>query len=204
VGDLAGKTFLQGQALVLIGSGADLRALTGRCLTLRQSGQFKSVHVLLGGVRSWRLAGQPIQAGGSALLPPGEASAQDLWLGAADGLWRIAALGLSARQRQSLPVPTDQVLDLGAPAAQAVQELERQINRQPLPAPASWLVVAADAQQLAQAQALWQQRQNTQDAHGQHTIVWLAGGWPAYASYLEQQKTLAAHAGRSLPRICGM
>jgi rhodanese-related sulfurtransferase len=198
--DLADKAFLKGQSLILIGSGVDLRALTQRCVALRQSGQFRDVHVLLGGVRAWRLAGQAITSNGDALAPE-QASAQELWLGAADGVWQIAALGLTPQQRQNLPVPEKQVLDLGPNIPQAVAELQNRIA-EPLPAHQRWLVVTADAAQLEQAQTLWSQQASTTDA-GQ-TPIWLAGGWPAYISWLQQQQTLAAHAGRTLPRICGM
>lgn len=204
---LADKAFLKKRSLVLVGAAVDLRAMTQRCVALRQSGQYQDVHVLLGGVRSWRLAGQAIQSDGSALLPADEASARDLWLGAADGQWKIAALNLSEQQRQSLPVTPTQLLDLGANMTQAVQELERQVAGQPLPAPSRWLVVAPDAAALAQAQALWRQRTakpETAKGSNPNALVWLTGGWPAYATWLQQQKTLAAHAGRSLPRLCGI
>jgi rhodanese-related sulfurtransferase len=202
--NLADKAFLKKRSLVLVGASVDLRTMTRRCVALRQSGQYRDVHVLLGGVRSWRLAGQSIQpstqSDGSALLPADEASARELWLGAADGQWKIAALNLSQQQRQSLPVPPAQVLDLGANVTQAVQELERQVAGQPLPAPSRWLVVAPDATTLAQAKTLWPQK----TPNDQNTLIWLTGGWLAYAAWLQQQKTLAAHAGRSLPRICGL
>ncbi|QTD46377.1 rhodanese-like domain-containing protein [Ottowia testudinis] len=198
--DLADKTFLRGQSLVLVGTGVDLKALSVRCATLRQAGQFKGVHVLLGGVRRWRQAGQPMQSDGD-VWPADQASAQELWVGAADDLWQIATAGLTAPQIANLPVPRDRLLDLGADAAQAVDRLTFQVNAERLPMPRQWLVIADNAERLAQMQALWRQR----DANGAaDSPVWLIGAWPAYASYLDQQKTLAAHAGRPLPRLCGM
>ncbi|MFT3779447.1 MAG: hypothetical protein QM772_14435 [Ottowia sp.] len=200
--DLADKAFLKGQSLVLVGTGVDLKALTERCVALRQRGQFSGVHVLLGGARTWRLAGQPVQADGTAVAPD-EASAQELWLGAAGDLWQLAVFGLSAEQRQSLPVPASRVLDLGADARRAVDELQRRATTgERLAAPRQWLVVAPDAAQLAQAQALWRERAQAASPLG--APIWLSGGWQAYAAYLQQQKTLAAHAGRPLPRLCGM
>ena len=208
--NLGDKAFLKKRSLVLVGAAVDLRAITQRCVTLRQSGQYQDVHVLLGGVRSWRLAGQSIQSDGSALLPADEASARDLWLGAADGQWKIAVFNLSEQQRQNLPVPPTQVLDLGANMTQAVQELERQVVSQPVPAPGRWLVVAPDATALAQTKTLWHQRQDggkpedAKNLDASHAVIWLAGGWSAYAAYIQQQKKLAAHAGLPLPRICGI
>ena len=65
--------------------------------------------------------------------------------------------------------------------------------------------LTATAAQLAQLRALWLERPlNPADTAIASAPLWLVGAWPAYASYLEQQKTLAAHAGRPLPRLCGM
>ncbi len=198
--DLADKAFLKGQSLVLVGTGVDLKALSARCASLRQSGQFKGVHVLLGGVRNWRLAGQAVQPDGS-VLPPEQATAQELWLGAADDLWQIAALGLSAQQIADLPVHRERLLDLGHDTRQALDRLSTQLHGDRLPVPRQWLVIADTPERLAQAQGLWRQR-----AAGSavNSPLWLDGAWPAYAAYLDQQKTLAAHAGRPLPRLCGM
>lgn len=197
--DLADKAFLKGQSLMLVGSGVDLKTLSDHCTALRASGQFRQVHVLLGGVRAWRLAGQPVQ--GTAALAPDEASAQELWLGAADDLWQVAALGLNAQQTASLPVARERLLDLGADLAQAVNTLAAQGHQNPLPAPRQWLVMADTPERLAQARALWHQRVGDKRTPAP---VWLSGAWPAYASYLDHQQTLAAHAGRPLPRLCGM
>ena len=101
--DLPSKAFLKGQSLVLIGTGVDLKTLSTQCVALRQSDQFKDVHVLLHGVRAWRLAKQPTLVDGSVLAPD-EVSAQELWLGAADDQWRIAAIGLAPEHLASLPV----------------------------------------------------------------------------------------------------
>lgn len=200
--DVSNRAFLKGQSLVLIGTGVDLKVLSSQCVALRQSGQFKRVHVLLHGVRSWRQAGQPVQADG-ALLPPDEASAQEFWLGAANGQWRVAALGLGSEEQARLPLSAafaasardmpQTIADLAAHIAQA----------EPLAAPQRWLVLTRSAAQLTQAQALWRQHAA---AHGQNPLLltWLSGAWPAYASYLQQQQTLAAYAKRPLPRLCGL
>ena len=196
--DLADKAFLKGRTLVLVGTGVDLKALSSRCVDLRDSAQFKGVHVLLGGVRTWQQANQPVLADGSA-LPAQEASAQELWLGATGDLWQVAALGLSTPQMARLPVQRERLLDLGADPSRAMARLARHLQDERLPAPRQWLVIADTPERLAQARSLWRQR-----ADGAQAPLWLAGAWPAYASYLEQQKTLAAHAGRPLPRLCGM
>ncbi len=201
--DIPTRAFLKGQSLVLIGTGVDLKALSSQCVALRQSGQFKSVHVLLHGVRSWRQAGQPMQTDGGALLPTDEASAQEFWLGAANGQWRVAALGLGPDEQARLPLSaafaasaddlSQAMADLAAHVAQA----------EPLAAPQRWLVVAASSAQLAQAQTLWRQHAVARGL-GLTPLTWLSGAWPAYANYLQQQQTLAAHAGRPLPRLCAL
>lgn len=203
--DVQSKAFLKGQSLVLIGAGVDLRSLSSHCTTLKQSGQYKDVHVLLHGVRAWRLAGQPVVTDGAALAPD-EASAQDLWLGAADDVWRIAAIGLAPEQLASLPVKAafaanDQSL------RQAVAELAARTKAGADVAPQQrWLVMTATAAQLAEVRALWPASSSDAGVNATSAFapVWLVGAWPAYASYLEQQKTLAAHSGRPLPRLCGM
>ena len=203
--DLPSKAFLKGQSLVLIGTGVDLKTLSTQCVALRQSDQFKDVHVLLHGVRAWRQARQPVLADGSALASD-EASAQDLWLGAADDLWRIAAIGLAPEQLASLPVKaafatSDQNL------RQAVAELAARTKAAVDVAPQQrWLVLTATPAQLAEVRALWpaNSSESVVNETSASAPVWLIGAWPTYASYLEQQKTLAAHAGRPLPRLCGM
>ena len=200
--DLPSKAFLKGQSLVLIGTGVGLKALSTQCVALRQSGQFKSVHVLLHGVRAWRLANQPALVDGSVLAPD-EVGAQELWLGAADDQWRIAAIGLDADQLARLPVkPAFSIgtQDLKQALAELAARIARRADDQPHQ---QWVVLTATSSQLAQVRAQWLERL----AINTHTVpspLWFVGAWPAYASYLEQQQILAAHAGRPLPRLCGM
>ena len=206
--DLPSKAFLKGQTLVLVGTGVDLKALSSQCVALRQSGHFKGVHVLLHGVRAWRLANQPALVEGSALAPD-EVDAQELWLGAADDQWRIAAIGLDADGLRSLPMAatfTASASNLKQVVADLAHRISRQVDSQPHQ---RWLVLTATPEQLAELRALWLELQPSLDAQALPVTTgttpwWLVGAWPAYASYLEQQKTLAAHAGRPLPRLCGM
>lgn len=202
--DLPSKAFLKGESLVLIGTGVDLKALSSQCAALRQSGQFKDVHVLLHGVRAWRLANQPTLVDG-AVLAPDEVSAQELWLGAADDQWRIAAIGLEPEQLASLPVKaafTASEQNLRQTVAELTKHMAQSSSDRPQQ---RWLVLTATPAQLAQVRALWLERpSNNADTAAVSAPLWLVGAWPAYASYLEQQKTLASHAGRPLPRLCGM
>lgn len=202
--DLPSKAFLKGQSLVLIGTGVDLKTLSTQCVALRQSDQFKDVHVLLHGVRAWRLAKQPTLVDGSVLAPD-EVSAQELWLGAADDQWRIAAIGLAPEHLASLPVKAA-FTGSEQNRRQTVAELATHMAQNSSDRPQQrWLALTATAAQLAQLRALWLERPlNPADTAIASAPLWLVGAWPAYASYLEQQKTLAAHAGRPLPRLCGM
>lgn len=196
--DLDDKTFLKGQSLVLVGTGVDLKVLSSRCAELRHSGQFEGVHVLLGGVRSWRMTGQPVLIDGHTLSAQ-EISARELWLGVVDGLWQVAAMGLSSEQIASLPIQRKYILDLGADMQQAVVQMSKRFRHEPLPIPRQWLVIVDTPEHLVLARDLWQQVTDVTA-----NPLWLSGGLPAYATFLEQQKTLAANAGRSLPRLCGM
>ena len=202
--DLPSKAFLKGQSLVLIGTGVDLKTLSTQCVALRQSDQFKDVHVLLHGVRAWRLAKQPTLVDGSVLAPD-EVSAQELWLGAADDQWRIAAIGLAPEHLASLPVKaafTGSEQNLRQTVAELATHMAQNSSDRPQQ---RWLALTATAAQLAQLRALWLERPlNPADTAIASAPLWLVGAWPAYASYLEQQQTLAAHAGRPLPRLCGM
>lgn len=200
--DLADKAFLHGQSLVLVGSGVDLEALSSRCVALRRSGQFKDVHVLLGGVRAWRLAGAQVRLGDGA-APADEVGAQDLWRGASEGLWRIATLGVSAGQSRRLPALVD-FAGSGPDLAGAMSGLSRRMAATGGDQPQrQWLAVAATPEQQSQARRLWQQASAAADPP-LPPLYWLSGGWPEYLRYLDQQQTLAAHAGRSLPRLCGI
>ena len=57
------------------------------------------------------------------------------------------------------------------------------------------LTLAADQARL---QALWDLQQAAQP------LLWLHEGLDGYRRYLVQQHQLAAHAGRALPRLCGL
>lgn len=200
--DVPARTFLWNQSLVLIGTGVDLKALSQHCAALRQSGRFKSVHVLLHGVRGWRQVGQTVQAG-SALAPPDEISAQEFWLGAAQGLWRVATLGLDEQAQARLPQPvafaasTDDLPQAMSALAARIAGASEDLS------PQRWLVVAASAAQLSRARVLWRQQSAARNA-ALPPVAWLSGAWPAYAAYRQHQQTLAAHAGRPLPRLCGL
>ena len=68
----------------------------------------------------------------------------------------------------------------------------------PTSIPSFWLAVAADAADQARLQALWDLQQAAQP------LLWLHEGLDGYRRYLVQQHQLAAHAGRALPRLCGL
>jgi uncharacterized repeat protein (TIGR01451 family) len=195
------KAFLQGQSLVLVGTGVDLKTLSTQCVALRESKRFNSVHVLLGGVRRWRTAGQPVLMHGLVELPD-EVTPQALWVGALNDQWKVVTLGLDASQIQTLPVPAAQVLALNGPMPQMMQTLFAHLRG---PADTSahrqWLVVAANPAQLAQVRAQWGAQQAAQP---NANPAWLQGAWPNHQEYMRQQRTLAAHVGQNLPRICGM
>ena len=197
--DLPTKAFLKQRALVLIGTGADLKPLSAKCVALRQSGQFKSLHVLLHGTSAWRKADQPVQADGSVLAID-EASAQDLWFGARGDEWLLATIGLSKEQLESLPVKptfTSDTSNLQDAVTSLAARLTQKTNLSPHQ---RWLVLTQTPAQLAELRALWHQHHTDQAI----APIWLIGAWPAYASYLDQQIKLAAHSGRPLPRLCGM
>ncbi|MFI8616951.1 rhodanese-like domain-containing protein [Acidovorax sp. NPDC077693] len=189
---VADKSYLKPQRLLLVGTGVDLRSLTQTCVALRSKG-FGDVHVLLGGASTWSKEPQASWT-----------SAQHAWLGSGEGLWRIAAVGFSARQLRSLPQPAAVQLPAGANAFDLRRAMSANAAANPLQRPTQWLVVGADP---AAAQALFTDW-FASDASGfsaqtGNSVKWLAGGWSAYEAYIAQQKILAAHAGRPLPRNCG-
>lgn len=196
--ELTDKPFLKGQSLLLIGTGVDLKKLSSQCVELRQTAEYETVHVVLGGVQSWRLAEQPLLFAGN-ILPAHEISAQTFWLGAMDDRWHIAAIGLSPEYIARLPVPREYIVDLGVNPQQALNLLSKHIKQKRLPAQHQWLIITDTPQRLQQVQQQWSQR-----IDAPVKPLWLSGGWPAYATFFEQQQTLAAHSGRPLPRLCGM
>jgi rhodanese-related sulfurtransferase len=205
---VAHSAALRGLNLLILGEDVDLRALSRQCVAWRESRNFQDVHVVLGGVRAWRLAGQPVQFDARAANPPEPPEVLTpaaYWRGLAEGLWRIATLGVDATQAQALDHPV--ALALPAADAGALTTLRQTLAQTPkdkspseTPAP-SWLVVTNDAQTQAQLQALWNQQHTAQKTPA---VLWLGGGLRAYRAYLEQQQQIAAHAGHVLPRLCGM
>ena len=199
--ELQDKAFLKGQPVILIGTGVDLHALSSQCATLRASGSYQDIRVLVGGARTWRQLGQPVQVTGN-LLAPDEVSAQELWLGSFSDQWQIAAVGLSETEVSQLPaVPA--LVEPSTDPLRAIQRL-RDSAAIPLSIHKQWLVVTSSDEVLGRLRTLWQEQASAASAPPPSQPVWLTGGWSAYASYLQQQKSLAAHAGRSLPRLCGM
>jgi len=198
---------LRGLDLLIVGEDFDLRTLSRQCVTWRQSKQFAGVHVVLGGVRAWRLAGQPVQADMRAtqIQPPEVLAPAEYWRGLNAGLWRVATLGVDADQVTALKQPV--ALTIPTADAAALETLRQTLAQTPksenqsTPAP-SWLVVTADAKTQAQLQTLWNQQQGA--AKQMPTLLWLGGGLRALGDYLAEQQQLAAHAGHALPRLCGM
>jgi rhodanese-related sulfurtransferase len=221
---LANNAALRERDLLILDDGVDLRALSRQCLAWRQSGRFRGVHVVLGGVRAWRLAGQPVQPdphASAAPEPPDTITPAQYRKGLADGLWRVVTLGVDPGQTHGLDYPV--TLAIPAADADALRTLPQAL------APTgkdktvsgtieqSWLAVTADAAEQARLQALWNRQQSaTAGASGSGqtgrvayvspapTLLWLGGGLRAYRDYLTEQRQLAAHAGHALPRVCGL
>lgn len=201
--EVADKAALRGLDLLAVGDAGDLRALSRQCAAWRQSGRFGAVHVVLGGVRAWRLAGMPVQPDPHAATPPQPptvVSAAEYRQGVADGLWRVVTLGIAPENAHALAQPPV----LALPAADAAglgalgQALAGAGEGGLMSAPSFWLAVAADAPAQAWLQALWNQQEAAQP------LLWLHEGLDGYSRYLAQQHQLAAHAGRALPRLCGL
>lgn len=185
---VADRKYLREQSLVLVGTGVDLRALTGSCVALRAQG-FTRVRTLLGGARSWNR-----KQGGDLLVP------QEFWLGAMDGQWRIVSVGLGADQVADLAIPPEVTVPAstdGVALRKALADAERARPSEPHH---QWLLVAPDGAGQQVALARWQQIPQDQDMK---PLAWLEGGWTGYRAYLNQQQQSAAHAGRALPRVCG-
>jgi len=207
--EVADKAALRGLDLLAVGDAGDLRALSRECAAWRQSGRFGAVHVVLGGVRAWRLAGMPVQPDPHAATPPQPptvVSAAEYRQGVADGLWRVVTLGIAPEDAHALAQPP--VLALPAANAAGLGALRQGLagagdaTASEKAPPAAWLAVAADAAAQARLQALWEQRQTAQPASAP-PVLWLQGGLDGYRSYIAQQHRLAAHAGHALPRLCG-
>ncbi|MDR0274202.1 MAG: rhodanese-like domain-containing protein [Burkholderiaceae bacterium] len=205
--EVAGKAALRGLNLLIVGEDTDLRALSRQCLAWKSNGNFNAVHVVLGGVRAWRLARQPVQLDTRAAgtpEPPEVVTPAQFWQGQADRLWRVVTLGVERGQAQILGYPV--ALALPKADAAALQELQKALaqtqkqNGSGAPAP-SWLAVAADAPTQARLLAVWGQQPQ---AATTPALLWLGGGVRVWREYLSEQKQLAAHAGHALPRACGL
>ena len=202
--EVADKAALRGLDLLAVGDAGDLRALSRQCAAWRQSGLFGSVHVVLGGVRAWRLAGMPVQPDPQAATPPQlptVVSAAEYRQGVVDGLWRVVTLGIAPDDAHALAQPP--VLALPAADAAGLRALRQALDGMgdggaPTSIPSFWLAVAADAVDQARLQALWDLQRAAQP------LLWLHEGLDGYRRYLVQQHQLAAHAGRALPRLCGL
>jgi rhodanese-related sulfurtransferase len=219
--DVADKAALRGLDLLILGDDVDLRSLSRQCLAWRQSGHFRGVHIVLGGVRTWRLTGQPTQAVDRRAAvtpePPDTVTPAEYWKGLPDGLWRVVAVGLDANQQRALDYPV--ALTIPTADTDAFGTLRQALARTGKDDSAdavaqSWLVVAPDASAQARLQALWNRQQiaaaptanggqQTDPAPPAPTLLWLGGGLRAYRDYLTAQRQLAAHAGHALPRLCG-
>ena len=207
--EVTGKAALRGLNLLILGEDTDLRALSRQCVIWKQSGNFQGVHLVLGGVRAWRLAGQPVQPDARSASAPDQpevVTPAEFRQGQADGLWRVVTLGVDPNEARALGNTV--AMTISTDDAQALQKLQQALAQahskpanDPTGAPPSWLAVAADAQTQARLLALWNQKQQQAAAP---TLLWLGGGLRAWRDYLTGQQQLAAHAGHALPRPCGM
>lgn len=189
--DLPGKTFLQNERLILVGSGFDHRAVLAACRRLRASGW--RIDVLDGGAFRWPAAGRADRH--AAHLTPAE------FLQAAnDSHWRIIGVGLDEAALKLLPQRPAFAL---ADDRQAPEQLRAAIDRLRRAKPPGGhpdvdiLIVAAGAEAGERLRRAVAQSGPAAEAH------WLEGGWAAFSHYLEQQQRIALAAGRSLKRPCG-
>ena len=132
---------------------------------------------------------------------PTVVSAAEYRQGVADGLWHVVTLGIAPDDAQALAQPP--VLALPTADAAGLRVLRQALDGSgdggaPTSIPSFWLAVAADAADQARLQALWDLQQAAQP------LLWLHEGLDGYRRYLVQQHQLAAHAGRALPRLCGL
>jgi len=207
--EVASKAALRGLDLLILGDDTDLRALSRQCVAWKKNGNFQGVHVVLGGVRAWRLAGQPVQLDARAVStpePPEVVTPAEFRQGLANGLWHVVTLGVDPNEARALGQPA--ALTISTADAGALQQLQQTLARantktgnKPTEADPSWLVVTADASAQARLLALWSQQKQEAAAP---TLLWLGGGLHAYRNYISEQQQLAAHAGHALSRLCGM
>lgn len=190
--ELQDKIYMRQQSLLLVGSGVDLSTLTQTCVRLRQQG-FDNVRVLLGGARNWH------RTKALDLIAP-----QELWVGGGQGVWRLATLGLTSAHIDVLPEQPAVVLPSTANLQDLQAAMARSAQASPMQPTEQWLIVATDDRKTQASIMVLAQQEKTPVLWSLHKpVAWLAGGWSAYHAYLTQQKSVAAHAGRPLPRHCG-
>lgn len=206
--DVADKPYLRDQSLVLVGTGVDLPALTQACLQLRKNG-FSQVKVLLGGERTWQRMPLPqSQSQPATAALAAQVSPQELWLGSAAGLWRIAAVGLSPQAIAQLPMAPELVVAQGTAEAVAQQWAQKWARvatpsnpaaLHPAQPPQQWVIVTADSQ----VQTMLQKQSAKLAVKASEPPLWLAGGVLAYTEFIAQQRLIATHMGARLQRPCG-
>jgi len=196
--DLAGKSFLKGAPVVLIGSGFDDADLARACAELKRSG-FVQTRLLRGGVRAWSAAGEPLAVTGMAqaldVLSPGEFHRH-----ASSAPWLV--IGIDVRADDDLPstLATLRPVEANASAARvvaAVVQARAEITNMPVAIrPNAVVIVASDGSSGAKwYEAL--RREHLPD------VLFLEGGLTGYQRFLREQQSIAASAGKPLMRPCG-
>lgn len=188
--ELAEKTFLRGERIVMVGTGFDDAALNRACQSLKRSG-FAQIAVLRGGMRAWVRSGRFVAGERQPAwdeMPPGDYVAAVA--AASTPEWPVFAVGLDAEQLVRLPVsPARQFADSQDGISLLADALAAAGN---LPV----LIIARDEAGIASLRRVL-------PPHETADVLWLAGGMAALGHFLQTQQAIAASAGRSLRPPCG-
>jgi hypothetical protein len=188
VGALTHVEFLKPTAILLLGDGKSDHELGTVCEPLRAAG-FKDVRVLRGGLRALHLAGYPMVGSPRAVDALYTLTSKELHSLAGRDNWNVLVTKSDAADTTRLGIRVN------AEEENASAVLHRLKTLLKTPSGSEWIVIGVAASEVSGIR-------NSLSEAERDRVVFYTEPIRVYASFLQQQTTILAEAGKPLVRPC--
>jgi rhodanese-related sulfurtransferase len=188
VGALTHVEFLKPTAILLFGDGKSDHELSAVCEPLKASG-FKDVRVLRGGLRALHLAGYPMVGSPRAVETLYSLNSKELHSLVGRDKWKVLVTKSDAAETTRLGIRVN------AAEANASAVSNRLKTLLKTPSGSDWIVIGVSASEASGIR-------NGLAEGERDRVLFYTEPIRAYASFLQQQTTILAEAGKPLVRPC--
>jgi hypothetical protein len=188
VGALTHVEFLKPTAILLFGDGKSDHELSAVCEPLRAAG-FKDVRVLRGGLRALHLAGYPMVGSPRAVETLYTLTSKELHSLVGRDAWKVLVTKSDAAETTRLGIRVN------AAEANASAVSNRLKTLLKSPSGGDWIVIGVSASEVSGIR-------NGLPEGERDRVLFYTEPIGAYASFLQQQTTILAEAGKPLVRPC--